>query len=197
MREYPIDHNATQAAIRAGYSAHTAREQGRRLLTRVHITRALAPIEQAALRKVEKLERKCALSLERVLDEAAILAFSDIADVVTWTQNDLQLVPSDQLSREQTATIQSIQIHPSKFGVRRGIRLHSKTAAISSLIQHYLHAEADEVNEAMRTRFDLIGQVTRDILTGRLGETEAAESMREIIRTYRDRAESMHNAEDR
>ncbi|MEL6895363.1 MAG: terminase small subunit [Planctomycetota bacterium] len=36
-REYLIDLNRTQAAIRAGYSARTARSQGQRLLTKVDI----------------------------------------------------------------------------------------------------------------------------------------------------------------
>ena len=37
VREYLIDLNATQAAIRAGYSANTANEQGSRLLTYVSV----------------------------------------------------------------------------------------------------------------------------------------------------------------
>jgi len=36
-KEYLIDLNAAQAAIRAGYSKKTAKEQGHRLLTNVHI----------------------------------------------------------------------------------------------------------------------------------------------------------------
>jgi len=39
--EYLIDMNATQAAIRAGYSERTARSQGQRLLTHVDIKRAI------------------------------------------------------------------------------------------------------------------------------------------------------------
>jgi phage terminase small subunit len=35
--EYMLDFNATQAAIRAGYSKKTARQQGQRLLTNVDI----------------------------------------------------------------------------------------------------------------------------------------------------------------
>jgi phage terminase small subunit len=42
VQEYLIDLNATQAAIRAGYSAKTATEQGSRLLTIVHVADAIA-----------------------------------------------------------------------------------------------------------------------------------------------------------
>lgn len=41
MDEYIIDLNATQAAIRAGYSKKTARSQGQRLLTNVDIQEAI------------------------------------------------------------------------------------------------------------------------------------------------------------
>lgn len=36
-REYVIDCNATQAALRAGYAKNTARQQGSRLLTNVDV----------------------------------------------------------------------------------------------------------------------------------------------------------------
>jgi phage terminase small subunit len=39
--EYLVDNNATQAAIRAGYSAKTARQIGARLLTNVDISAAI------------------------------------------------------------------------------------------------------------------------------------------------------------
>ena len=42
VHEYRIDSNATQAAIRAGYSRHTAKQQGSRLLTNVDVSRAIA-----------------------------------------------------------------------------------------------------------------------------------------------------------
>jgi phage terminase small subunit len=42
VEEYLIDSNATQAAIRAGYSEKTATEQGSRLLTNVKVSEALA-----------------------------------------------------------------------------------------------------------------------------------------------------------
>jgi len=40
-QEYIVDLNATQAAIRAGYSAKTAKQQGQRLLTNVDVQKAV------------------------------------------------------------------------------------------------------------------------------------------------------------
>lgn len=51
VREYLIDLNATQAAIRAGYSVKTAKQQGQRLLTNVYVSAALAAA------KTERAER--------------------------------------------------------------------------------------------------------------------------------------------
>ena len=46
VREYAIDGNATQAAIRAGYSKQTAHSQGPRLLENVEVAKALADDHQ-------------------------------------------------------------------------------------------------------------------------------------------------------
>lgn len=51
-REYVIDRNATQAAIRAGYSAATAKQQGARLLTNVDVRAAVNRAEAACAEKV-------------------------------------------------------------------------------------------------------------------------------------------------
>lgn len=45
IEEYPVDLNATQAAIRAGYSKKTAQEQGSRLLSNVMVAEAIAEVQ--------------------------------------------------------------------------------------------------------------------------------------------------------
>ena len=52
-REYCLDKNATQAAIRAGYSAKTAASQGERLLRNVEIR---AEVERTLAASAEKIE---------------------------------------------------------------------------------------------------------------------------------------------
>jgi phage terminase small subunit len=61
VKEYLIDLNATQAAIRAGYSAKTAKAQGSRLLTN-------ADVQAAVARGQEKAAAKLDLSQEMVLN---------------------------------------------------------------------------------------------------------------------------------
>lgn len=70
IAEYMIDCNATQAAIRAGYSPKTANEQGARLLANVSISRSVE-VEQAkragkvgldsewVLRRLKEISDRC------------------------------------------------------------------------------------------------------------------------------------------
>ena len=53
VAEYLVDLNATQAAIRAGYSKKTARSQGQRLLTHVDICTAIEAGKHEAQERVE------------------------------------------------------------------------------------------------------------------------------------------------
>lgn len=69
--EYLIDLNATHAAARAGYSARTANEQGSRLLANVSVRSALSEAMKAR-------EKRTHITQDRVLQELARLAFSDI-----------------------------------------------------------------------------------------------------------------------
>lgn len=73
--EYLIDLNATQAAIRAGYSERTANEQGARLLANVSIKCVL---DEAIQDRAEKTE----ITAERVLKEISIMAFYDPAAIM-------------------------------------------------------------------------------------------------------------------
>jgi phage terminase small subunit len=81
VREYLIDLNATQAAIRAGYSAKTACEQGSRLLADVKIAEAIAAAMSARAERTE-------ITSDMVLEELAMLAFYDPADIATVTGED-------------------------------------------------------------------------------------------------------------
>ena len=68
--EYLVDLNATQAAIRAGYSAKTAEAQGSRLLTNVKVAAAISEGKSERTKRVD-------ITADRVLKELSLLAFSD------------------------------------------------------------------------------------------------------------------------
>lgn len=70
VEEYLIDLNATQAAVRAGYSAKTARVIGQENL--------IKPAIQAAIQEAKQSRsQKTGITAERVLQEFARIAFFD------------------------------------------------------------------------------------------------------------------------
>lgn len=70
--EYLIDLNATQAAIRAGYSKKTASSQGERLLRNVEVRRYLQAQRQ-------DLQGRTKITQEMVLKELAKIGFTTAA----------------------------------------------------------------------------------------------------------------------
>lgn len=71
--EYLIDLNATQAAIRAGYSEKYAHTNARKLL---QITTIKTKIDELMAERAKRTE----ITQDRVLKELAIIAFSNAAD---------------------------------------------------------------------------------------------------------------------
>lgn len=70
VEEYIIDLNATQAAIRAGYSERTAESAASRLLRNVKVATAVAEAKAARSARTQ-------ITQDRVLEELARIGFSD------------------------------------------------------------------------------------------------------------------------
>ncbi|MGN0423091.1 MAG: terminase small subunit, partial [Lachnospiraceae bacterium] len=75
VEEYLIDLNATQAAIRAGYSPETAQEQGSRLLSNVMVKKE---IDKAMAER----SRRTGVNADRVVMELAKIAFVNAIEVI-------------------------------------------------------------------------------------------------------------------
>lgn len=76
VAEYLIDLNATQAAIRAGYSEKTAAEQASRLLTNVKVSEAIQAATKARSDRTQ-------IDADWVLKRLARDATADLADLYT------------------------------------------------------------------------------------------------------------------
>jgi phage terminase small subunit len=76
--EYLIDMNGTRAAIRAGYSEHTAREIGSKLLTRPNVSQYIAErqklLQNSKIADAAEVERYLTAAMRNELDEE-IVAF--------------------------------------------------------------------------------------------------------------------------
>jgi phage terminase small subunit len=140
-KEYIKDLNATQAAIRAGYSPKTARSQAQRLLTNVDIQNQ---IQIEMNNRAGRVERS-ADDVIRLLWKMATL---DMADYITVAEGgEVQAIPFDQLPEGASKLISEIEeksvIKESSDGKELTkysnlkYKLPEKTKCIEMLGRHY------------------------------------------------------------
>ena len=122
VEEYLIDLNATQAAIRAGYSPDTAGSIGAENLKKPEIK---SRIDKAMAER----SRRTGINQDRVLQELARIGFAKITDVVDPETAEIRTDASD----DDLACIQSIKIKPNEFGTEREVKLYDKKSALVDL----------------------------------------------------------------
>lgn len=143
VEEYLVDLNATQAAIRAGYSKKTAQEQGSRLLSNVMVAQA---IELAQAKRSERTE----ITQDMVLRELAKIGFSDIRKVMRWGETMLRmdadkdgvdvevayhgiaLIDSSEIDDDTAAAI--AEVSEGREGLK--IKMHDKKGALVDIGRH-------------------------------------------------------------
>lgn len=126
VEEYLVDLNATQAAIRAGYSEKTAQEQSSRLLSNVMV-------QEAVQKAVADRSARTEITQDAVLRELAAIGFSRATDFAKITANGcVKLTPTVLLSDEQQRAVASIK--EGKYGVE--LRLHDKLGALQLIGRH-------------------------------------------------------------
>lgn len=129
IAEYLIDLNATQAAIRAGYSVKTAGSIGDENLKKPEINSAIA-------KEMAERSKRTGVNQDRVVLELAKIAFVNASDVI---DSDTATV-KDDATADDTAAIQSIKVKvfPTKDGegVEREIKLGDKLKALELLGKH-------------------------------------------------------------
>lgn len=103
VEEYCVDWNATQAAIRAGYSARTAKQSGYENMQRPEVRAAIE-------KRMQRLSKKTEITAQRVLEELARLGFSNMLDYVRITEDGEPFVDLSGVSRDQAAAIQEVTV---------------------------------------------------------------------------------------
>lgn len=119
VEEYLIDLNATQAAIRAGYSPDTAKSIGSENLTKPDIQASIA-------KAIAERSRRTGVNADRVLTELAKIAFVNATDVID-TKN---------ASRDDTAAIQFVRVKSGEDGMELEIKMADKLKALELLGRH-------------------------------------------------------------
>src|SRR6266403_3476430 len=137
-REYLVDLNGTQAAIRAGYKPDNANVVASIMLSKPGIRFRVTQLQEAVFQRID-------LNAERVLFELASIAFANLQDFTRLGADGEPELDLSQLSREQWAALGEYTEDATggqndgerRLVLRRKIKLHDKTAALGLLGKHF------------------------------------------------------------
>ncbi len=132
--------NSKAAAIKAGYSPKSARQQGTYLRALPAVIEALQARSQAALERLQVTE-------DLVLSELAAIAFSNIKRFTTWSADgELIVKDSEDIPDALACAIESVEeqtlTSTNKDGsrnytrVKRRVKLYSKLDALGKLAEY-------------------------------------------------------------
>ena len=127
--EYLIDLNATQAAIRAGFSAKSAHVTASRLLSNAKIAAAVASA-------MTSRSKRTLIEADAVLAELARIGFSDMRKFATWGPSGVSLLNSAGLDEDSARCVAEVSETTSKDGGSIKFKLHDKPSALVSLGKH-------------------------------------------------------------
>ena len=129
VSEYLIDLNATQAAIRAGYSPKTSEQIGYQMLKKTSVSDAIA-------QAMAERSKRTGITADRVLNELAMIGFANAADIINFGAATVK----GDASREDTACIQSVKVKtiPTDAGdiTEREVKLYDKKSALELIGKH-------------------------------------------------------------
>lgn len=128
---YLISLNATQAAIKAGYSAKTAEEQGYQLLRKTSVASA---IQKAMDKRAQKME----ITAERVLTEIARIAYVDVSRAY---DEKGRLLPLHEMPEDVRRAIAGVEVAEERVdgvvvGEVRKVKFWDKKGSLDLLGRH-------------------------------------------------------------
>ena len=127
--EYLTDLNATQAAIRAGYSPKTAAEIGAENLIKPKVQDVIA-------RAMAERSKRTGVTQDRVVRELAKLAFVDVAELLDMSADDL----FNGTDRDNTAAVASVKTKRTATDegavVECEVKTYDKVRALELLGKH-------------------------------------------------------------
>ena len=158
IQEYLIDMNATQAAIRAGYSKKTAYRTGADNLKKPQI--------QEAIRKaMQKRQARTEITQDMVVNELAKIGFANIGDYVSFTGEGDPFVDLSEMTEAQSAALSEIMVDDYMDGrgedareiKRVKIKLCDKKGALVDLGKHLgmFRGDAGDADEPMPVKVEI------------------------------------------
>lgn len=145
--EYIVDLNATQAALRAGYSKKTAYSQGHDLLKHPEVGAEIQRLKSARSARTE-------VSADAVVSELSRIAFSDVTEIVSGGAGAVlyvrELSTLPEHVRRCIAEVSETQ-GPDGSGTLK-VKLHSKVQALRMLMDHLGMDAAKKVDGTIAVR---------------------------------------------
>jgi phage terminase small subunit len=133
-REYMIDLNATQAAIRAGYSKKTARQAGAENMTKPVISARISELKA-------KITEGLAIDAGEILAKVSAIMRFTISDIAEWDGKEFRFKPMEQWPEGVETAIASVKVATTGTGKNSittlSLRFESKLAA-AKLLGEYL-----------------------------------------------------------
>lgn len=131
VEEYMVDLNATQAAIRAGYSQDTAQQIGSENLSKL-------VIQEAIQLKQKELSEQTNISAQRILEEYAKIAFSDVRELFTPDNDLYDIRQLDDNTAAAVAFVQTdvISMQGMPIGHSKKVKMYDKLRALEALGKH-------------------------------------------------------------
>jgi phage terminase small subunit len=135
--EYLIDLNATQAAIRAGYSEKTAGQIGEQNLKKLEIQTCIQGLQKNRSERTK-------VTADMVLQELAKVGFSNVQD---YLEGDLSIKDLTTIERNKADAVSSIKKTVTEFesGSKTVVefKLHDKLKALDMIGRHIGFFEKD------------------------------------------------------
>jgi len=129
VREYLIDFNATQAALRAGYSLKAAKQVASRVLTYANV--------QTAIQSGQQEKAQAAFGLrEQVIRELSRIAFGDPRKLMTWEGKSMRLRDSERLTDDDVAQVAEVGSSNGPKGSSVKLKRFDKVKALELLGRH-------------------------------------------------------------
>ncbi len=157
VEEYLIDLNATQAAIRAGYSEKTAKSVGHENLTKPDIAKA---IQEAQNKRTEQTQIDSAYVLKRLVE----IDQMDVLDIMDENLNMKPLKEWPKIWRQYINNVESIELSDGEGWLKK-IKWPDKVKNLELIGKHVsVGAFKDKIEHTGPNGGDINVTITRRVI---------------------------------